>query len=251
MADAYGSSWGGLHPTLIAIIAECDLKGLPMGGPEVKCVFADEATLEATMNWQSPFEGAGPESRAPTVTAMLQSGALQALADRLGSGVGGALSSVTSAAQGRTGMTKLNSTQVFSGMPPLRLQATILLRAWANPKAEVERPLDQLMSWALPKSLAAEGTMLTAAIDFAKSGNYSMDNAVKTALPSEAPRMVSLTYKGRTLAPLVIESIGVPLTSPSDERGHFTQLQLPVTFATLSAWDRNDWAATKSLGMNR
>jgi hypothetical protein len=245
MADEYGSLWGSLHPTLIAVIAECDHQGQAKGGAEVRCVFVDEANLEATFNWQSPFEGAGPEARAPTLTAMLQSGTLQTLAERLSPSLGSALSGVTDAAQGRTGITKLNSTQVFSGMPPLKIQATILLRAWLSPKLEVEQPLDQLMGWALPQSLAAEGTMLTAIVDFIQSGDYSGINAVETALPSSAPALVSLTYKGRTFAPLVIETIGIPLTSPSDESGHFVQIQIPITFSTLRALDKSDWAALK------
>ena len=243
---ALGSLWGGIHPTLIAAISECDHQGLPkLIGSEVKCLLVDDANLEATMHWQSPFEGAGPETRFPTLTAMLQSGALQTMAERLSSSAGSALSSITAAARGKTGITKLNSTQVFSGMPPLRLQATVLLRAWRNPKKEVERPLDQLMSWALPQYLAQEGSLLNAVVDFAKSGNYSVTEAVTAALPSTAPALLALTYKGRTLAPLVIESIGVPLNSPSDEDGSFVQIQLPVTFATLRALDALDWAATK------
>ena len=43
--------------------------------------------------------------------------------------------------EGRTGITKLNSTQVFTGMPPVKIQVTALLRAWRDSASEVEAPL--------------------------------------------------------------------------------------------------------------
>lgn len=237
-----GPLWDGINPSLIATIYEVDHKGEPLEEENrVRCLFVDDANLEATLNWQSPFEGAGPEARAPTLSAMLQSGAIQPIAERLGDGVGGATKEVSETARGRTGITKLNSTQVFSGMPPLRLQATIMLRAWRDPQAEVEEPLDQLMRWVLPQYLAPEGTLLTAALDWYREGDRDVNGFVEAAMPSAAPAMIAIRYKGRTYAPMVVESIGVPLNSPSDKYGRFIQLQIPVTFATLTAIDRHDW----------
>jgi hypothetical protein len=237
-----GPLWDGLNPTLIATIYEVDHKSEPLDeANRVRCLFVDDANLEATLNWQSPFEGAGPESRAPTLSAMLQSGAIQPIAERLGDGVGGATKEVSETARGRTGITKLNSTQVFSGMPPLRLQATIMLRAWRDPQTEVEDPLDQLMRWVLPQYLAPEGTLLTAALDWYREGERDVNGFVEAAMPSSAPTLIAIRYKGRTYSPMVVESIGVPINSPSDKYGRFVQLQLPVTFATLTAIDRNDW----------
>lgn len=237
-----GPLWDGLNPTLIATIYEVDHKSEPLDeANRVRCLFVDDANLEATLNWQSPFEGAGPEARAPTLSAMLQSGAIQPIAERLGDGVGGATKEVSETARGRTGITKLNSTQVFSGMPPLRLQATIMLRAWRDPQTEVEDPLDQLMRWVLPQYLAPEGTLLTAALDWYREGERDVNGFVEAAMPSSAPTLLAIRYKGRTYSPMVVESIGVPINSPSDKYGRFIQLQLPVTFATLTAIDRNDW----------
>lgn len=237
-----GPLWDGINPSLIATIYEVDHKGEPLEEENrVRCLFVDDANLEATLNWQSPFEGAGPEARAPTLSAMLQSGAIQPIAERLGDGVGGATKEVSETARGRTGITKLNSTQVFSGMPPLRLQATIMLRAWRDPQTEVEEPLDQLMRWALPQYLAPEGTLLTAALDWYREGDRDVNGFVEAAMPSAAPAMIAIRYKGRTYAPMVVETIGVPLNSPSDKYGRFVQLQIPVTFATLTAIDRHDW----------
>jgi hypothetical protein len=241
-----GPLWDGINPSLIASIYEVDHKGEPLDeSARVRCLFVDDANLEATFNWQSPFDGAGPEARAPTLAAMLQSGAIQPIAERLGEGAGSATKEVSETARGRTGITKLNSTQVFSGMPPIRLQTTLMLRAWRDPGAEVEEPLDQLMRWVLPQYLAPEGTLLTAALDWYQQGERDVNGFVEAAMPSAAPSLLAIRYKGRTYAPMVVESIGVPLNSPSDKFGRFIQLQLPVTFSTLTAIDRHDWDAMK------
>lgn len=237
-----GSLWDGINPNLVATVYEVNHKGEPVDeASRVRCLFVDDANLEITLNWQSPFDGAGPEARAPTLSAMLQSGAIQPIAERLGDGASSATKEVSETARGRTGITKLNSTQVFSGMPPARLQTTIMLRAWRDPGAEVEEPLDQLMHWLLPQYLAPEGTLLTAALDWFKSGERDVNGFVEAAMPSTAPAMVAVKYKGRTYAPMVIETIGLPLNSPSDKHGRFVQMQIPVTFSTLTAIDRNDW----------
>ena len=49
---------------------------------------------------------------------------------------------------------------------------------------------------------------------------------------------------GLLYAPLVIETVSVPLGSPIDKLGRFVQLAVPVTFSTLTAWDGADWAAS-------
>lgn len=248
------SLWDGLNENLIARLFEVDHRGVAMGGPTVLAALTEDTQLELSMNWQSPFEGAGPESKAPALMAMIQSGAVQPLLERTAEmvgkvpGVGGAGAEKLRGTQltaeglrGRTGMTKLNSTQVFSGMPPLKIQATLLLRAWRDPGLEVEKPLDQLMQWALPRKLAPEGTMLTAAMDYAMGKTESLLDA---AFPSLAPTLVGLKYKGRVYAPLVIESVSVPLGAPIDKLGRFVSITVPVTFSTLTAWDGADWMAS-------
>lgn len=248
------SLWDGLNEHLIARLYEVDHRGAAMGGVTVLAALTEDTQLELSMNWQSPFENAGPESKAPALMAMIQSGAVQPILERMAEMVGNVPGVGAAGAEklrntqltaeglrGRTGMTKLNSTQVFSGMPPIKIQATLLLRAWLDPVAEVEQPLDQLMKWALPRQLAPEGTMLTAAMDYA-SGRA--DSLLDAAFPSLAPTLIGLKYKGRLYAPLVIETVSVPLGSPIDSRGNFVQLAVPVTFSTLTAWDGADWAAS-------
>jgi len=249
-----GSLWDGLNPHLIAKIYEVDHTGLPVGDLVLHAALSDDTQLDVTLNWQSPFEQAGPESKAPTVMAMLQSGAIQPLLEQLGKTLDAAgMESAGAMAQGaavsadeargRTGMTKLNSTQVFSGMPPLKLQTTLLLRAWRDPSREVEQPLDQLMQWALPRELAPEGTLLTGAMEYARGEKTFLE----AALPSLAPTLVGITYKGRTYAPMVIEAVSVPLHSPIDAIGRFVQLAVAVTFSSLAAWDRHDWLSAQRI----
>lgn len=261
-----GPLWDGINPHLVASIYEVDHHGdqLYENGAVLRCLFVDDANLEATFNWQSPFEQAGTGGLAPSLSAMLQSGTIQPIVES----VRGMLPSeerekfdtatpgswadrgagAAEHARGRTGITKLNSTQVFTGMAPIKLTVNIMLRAWRDPGAEVEEALDLLMDWALPRHLAAEGTLLTAALDWAGSDNKTANSLVEAALPSEVPALLAIKYKGRTYAPMVVESIGVPLNSPSDRHGRFVQLQIPVTFSTLTAWDGASWQGAKPAG---
>lgn len=246
-AKTGANSWTGLSPHHYANIYEVDHKGAVVAGTAViQAVFSGDVSLEGTFSWQSPFDGAGAESKAPALMSMLQSGAFQPLIDSLGGKAKDALQDTVNEARGRTGITKLNSTQVFSGMPPLKIQGSLLFRAWENPVLEVEQPLDTLMKWSLPHFLAPEGTLLSNAIDYVK-GN-SDKSLIEAIMPSEAPPLVGLTYKGRTYAPLVIESINLPLGSPIDANGNFINMLVPITFATLTAMDGNDWLKTKMKG---
>jgi len=185
---------------------------------------------------------------------MIQSGAIQPLIEAAAkaaerAGASGAADKMRGAsiavdeARGRTGITKLNSTQVFSGMPPVKISAQLLLRAWRDPELEVEQPLEQLMTWALPRKLAPEGTMLSGALEY-MAGEKTI---LEAALPSEAPTLLAIHYKGRVYAPLVIENVTVPLGSSVDKLGRFVQLLVPVTFSTLTAIDGADWKAQRRL----
>lgn len=239
-------SWDNLNPNLIVSIYEVDHNNYIIPGTAViQAVFTDDINLEAALNWQSPFEGAGAESKAPALMSMLQSGAFQPLIDSIGGKTKEVLQDTVNEARGRTGITKLNSTQVFSGMPPIKIQGNLLLRAWENPVKEVENPLDTLMKWSLPYFLAPEGTLLSNAFNFAQGNGKTL---IETIMPSEAPPLVAITYKGRTYGPLVIENINIPLGSPIDVHGNFTSLVIPLTFSTLTAIDGNDWMKTSSAG---
>lgn len=65
-------------------------------------------------------------------------------------------------------------------------------------------------------------------------------------MPSMSPTSIAMRYKGRVYSPLVIESIGMPLSSPVNSDGDFVQLAVPMTLCTLTAIDRGDWRAIGS-----
>jgi hypothetical protein len=255
-ADSTGSKilssdWSGLSEHLIAKFYEVSMRedgsAAMIDGPQVHCPLL-ETNLEAQLNWQSPFENNSPETKLPAVTAMLQSGVLQPFFNQIAQNLGdmgmdkaaeivrGAIPTVQNF-EGRTGITKLNSTQVFTGMPPVKFQTTALFRALKDAKREVEDPIDHLMQWALPKLLAKDGMVMSLL-----QGKRLID----VPMPSKAPSLLALQYKGRTYAPLVVESIGQPLHSPITWQGHFASMQVPMTLCTLTAWDRNDWTATRN-----
>lgn len=215
------------------------------GTPIVKAPLT-EASLEMVLNWQSPFEGAGPETRAPAIFAMLQSGTLQPVIDALNpfksdkqtSGKYEAGSGTLRQFEGRTGITKLNSTQVFNGMQPVKITVTALFRAWSNAASEVEAPFEQLMQWALPVHLDADSTILSRAAEAAKGSRDWVD----ALMPSLSPVKIAMQYKRRLYSPLVIESIGMPLDSPVTSKGEYAHLLVPMTLCTLTAIDRKDWS---------
>lgn len=212
-----------------------------VGDISVKAPLA-EATMEMVLNWQSPFEQAGADRGMPALSAMLQSGALQPYVNS-----DGKAGSMLSKFEGRTGITKLNSTQVFSGMPPVKIQVTALFRAWLDPAKEVEAPFNQLMEWALPVNLAPDGAIMSffTAIKGAVTGGSLSESAVNALLPSTAPCKIAMKYKDRIYQPLVIESITHPMNSPIDVNGRYVELAVPMTLCTLTAIDRNDWSNSK------
>ncbi|CAG9163856.1 hypothetical protein [Cupriavidus pinatubonensis] len=250
------SLWTGLNPALLARFYP--LKRLPSGngweqsrdvrevssaekftvddGYEVHCPITD-GNSEMTLNWQSPFENTGPDSKAPALSGMLQSGSLNANLQAMVGAGGGEQSDVLAELQraaGRTGITKLNSTQIFSGMPPVKLSMTLHFRALINPVAEVQAPIAQLKEWALPQFLADDGVIATAVKNSGKGG------LSQTIFPSMAPQIVGLRYGDLTYEPLVIESVSEPITNPRSSDGVAVSCAVQVTLATLTALDRRD-----------
>lgn len=209
-------------------------------GVEVHCPISD-GNEEMTFNWQSPFENTGAESKAPALSAMLQSGSLsaplQALAEKIGldKQVSGATSALASAI-GRTGITKLNSTQVFSGMPPVKITLTLHFRALKDPVKEVQEPIKQLKAWALPQYLANDGLIANAVRN---GGEQSM---MQTVFPSLTPQVIGMKYGDLTYLPLVIEGVSNPITAPRASNGVILAQSVQVTLATLTALDRRDIA---------
>ena len=167
--DILSSTWDGLNEYLIAEFYECDKHGVRVDDTPVVSAPLTESNMDMTLNWQSPFEQAGPEAVKPSLFAMIQSGeitnTIDAATPLVNKYVGDSVDmskakQFMSGFEGRTGITKLNSIQTFSGMPPIKIQVTALFRAWSDAREEVEKPVDQLMSWALPVELAANGAVV-------------------------------------------------------------------------------------------
>jgi hypothetical protein len=227
------SQWGSLSPHLIAAFWAVDRQGKRMNDITVKAPLID-SNLEIALNWQSPFERVG-EDVFPTLQQILQAGELSPLAQKIDARIGTGAGALLSMIEGKTSITKLNSTQVFNGMPPAKFNVTALFRAWSDPQKEVHDPFNQLMKWALPVKLSDDGTLL----------NRFLDNGVSvdTLFPSQAPTLIACKYKDCVYKPLVIESITKATNAPIDKHGRFTELAVPMLLTTLSAIDRADWEA--------
>lgn len=246
------SRWDGLSDHLIASFYEVARKTDQNGKTywakvdsyDVVKAPLTEASMETILGWQSPFEGAGADKGMPTIAAMLQSGALVPYVNP-----NGKAGQVISNFEGRTGITKLNSTQVFTGMQPVKIQVTALFRAWEKPIEEVEAPFNQLMKWALPVKLAPDGAVMSAftAVKGFVTGTPLDQAAVDLLLPSTAPVCIAMKYKGRTYSPLVIESIGHPMNSNVDCFGRYVEMLIPMTLCSLTAMDRTDWSNTRDI----
>lgn len=261
------SLWNGLSPHLIAKFYP--LKRLTDGsgweqsrdqrklsdtytiddGFEVHAPITD-GTSEMSMAWSSPFEGSGAESKAPMITAMLQSGSLAPILNAVGNnqflaGIasnlgldlkGGTLTAAEALLKsaGRTGITKLNSTQIFTGNSPVKLSLTLHFRALVNPITEVRDPILQLEEWALPQLLATN-SLLAGSLKYGDK-----QGIMETLLPSLAPQIIGMKYGDSTYEPMVISSISKPFTNPRSEKGVIVSQSIQISLETLTSIDRRD-----------
>ena len=251
--DVLSSKWSGLSPHLLATIYPVNQQGYPL--PDETSVVSPptEGNIELTANWQSPFEQSGVENKAPFISQMLQSGTLQSYAETFlgkGSDEGGGngwkarlsqdITDYSRDGQGRSGMTKLNSTQIFTGAAPIKIPLTLHFRAFDNPDAEVQAPIDQLARWTLARQLAPNGNLVQAIQNFTQGQGF-----LKSLLPSLSPQMVALRYGGYTFAPLVIESMSHPITVPRTSDGAMLHVAVQITLASLTALDAGDWTRAR------
>ncbi|MEM5367913.1 hypothetical protein V4C53_17975 [Paraburkholderia azotifigens] len=253
------SKWDGLNPALIATFYPVRRADTGSGwqrlfgnrklssadnfvvddGFEVHTPITD-GSQEMSLNWHSPFEGTGAESKVPTLSSMLQSGVLSAdvsaLVAKLSKDGGEDVGKLVGAATGRTGITKLNSTQVFSGMPPIKFSFTAHFRALTDPQSEVRDPITQLEQWAVPQYLANDGVIAGAL----KNGLRNI--GLETIYPSVSPQLLAMRYGDQTILPIVIESMSKPITVPRSSKGEAINVAVQLTVATLTAIDRRDVA---------
>lgn len=248
MRSGVPTQWAGLSRHLIARIFPCDFEGSEIDGAESVFGPLSDANFDLTLNWQSPFENTGPESKLPSMMAMIQSGQMGIVANALQAGgfanePGTLSNSLAESAKrastklvGKTGITKLNSRQVFSGMPPVKLNFTLHFRAMSDPQSEVEIPYCRLLEMALPKKLAEDGSLAEAI----KTNGGAVDKVLTALFPSDAPTMVGMIYAGKRYSPMVIEHLSNHIDIPIDTDGYTLHRAVQVSLSTLAALDRQD-----------
>lgn len=213
---------------------------------EVQAPLTD-GTIDQSANWTSPFENQTADAKLSSLSSMLQMGGfdaiLNSLQERVGKdgAMGGQIENANSALktlEGKTAVTKLNSTQIFSGMPPLKITATAHFRALYDAASEVREPMDQLMRWTLPKKLSTQG-LVGNVLDSSKEKGW------RTIYPSEAPQIIGMRYADALFMPMVIEHHPQPLTGPRDADGVMIHASITITIGSLTALDQNDWDAIR------
>ena len=260
-ATGVPSSWGGMSRANMARFfqvksvtdpktgARTFVEVFDGDGKEVSVVAPiSDVNFDMSQNWQSPFENTGAENKAPALMAIIQSGQLGASIAALqgaASGIGinadvakGALEKskdVAKKLEGKTGMTKLNSTQVFSGSPPAKIMMTVHFRALQNPALEVDKPYMMLLGWSVPEKLADDSY-----INNVINGATEKQDFLDTMFPSKAPSLIGFSYQGNTFMPMVIESFSNPMDGQSGVTGQSLHKTVQITISTLSALDNTD-----------
>lgn len=252
----HAGHWGKLSNHHFAVIRLCDKEGNPKpNSPEVYGLVTD-GDFSVESQWQSPFENSNPDMKAPALLGMLQSGEIAGFLGRasasamqqsesapmrlLGSVVAGVGDAASKAAQsvlgvdsiagavqsleGLSNLTKVNSTQIFVGTAPVKLSLTLFFWAYADAKKEVEDQISLLEQWALPVELS-ETTNLENLIN------------LEGLFTSMVPPFVSVTYSGKTYAPMHIEPLSIPLTGPKDKQGNRLNVSVSVSLSSRQSWD--------------
>jgi hypothetical protein len=248
-----GSKWGNLSPHLLMSIYPVEMRTpgdtrsyQPVaGGNVVVFPIAPGGELRQTQNWISPFENITPDASMSTFSAMLQVGGFNPVLQALekASFTPGAIKALLQSAQGeaaqlvgRTSVTRFNSTQIYSGSPPLNMSVTALFRAMDDPVKEVQKPVDQLWQWMLPRELATDLTL---------TGLIKGAGPLAAFYPSLSPQVVGVRFGGMAILPMVIESIGQALDAPIDKDGRPVSAQIPLQINSLAAFDVSDWRAMR------
>lgn len=123
--------------------------------------------------------------------------------------------------EGKSNLTKVNTTMIYVSTEPIRLQLTLFFRAWENAKMEVEDPIKQLQQWASPSEL----------------GESLLVNGL---FPSKAPPFIAITHAGNTYLPLLIESISTPLVTERDSNMNRLAASVTLSLVSRTAWDASD-----------
>lgn len=255
MQMVVGSNWSNLNPKLLATLqpmifsTKDDGKGnksieylMDTMTSVVVAPIKQDGSMEVTASWTSAFEGEAQEAKKPLITSLIASGQFSYALQKIEVAAGADSKQTENALSklvGRTTMTKLNSTQTFTGAPPIKTSITMIFKAFTDPLSEVVYPVATLLSWALPQLLSPDGALMSALI--------GADGKVKApefenAFPSIAPRIVCYTYGNQKLKPMVIESISIPSSYPMDTNGNPVYLEVSMQLGTLTGKDATEVA---------
>lgn len=225
------TDWGMLNDLLQVRIRLCDKQGAPKGDEQVIAVPTD-GDFSIDNQYSTPFDNSNPEHRLPTMMGMLQSGDWVNTLDTIATNVfgielGADSKESLSALEGRSNLTKANSTNIFTATMPVTINMTLLFSAWRDAKVEVEDQIKLLQQWALPEKLE-EGSLVS---------SFAENKSLTSLFPSLVPPYVSLYYGKKKYLPLLIGNVGVPLVVPMDSDGNRMGLQVPIQILSRTAWD--------------
>lgn len=239
----------GINRNLIAELYEVDRYGTPINTDVVVRALMPNAQEVVSAIWTTPFDADNGRTVAPTLSALAQSGQIKPLLSLIDSRFGTKFSKDLAPSldnlEGRSALTRLNSTAVFAGAAPVKMNVELFIKAYQNPALEVEKSIAILKGWAVPIELAEGGYLHNAIKNFGK-GSALTTEAINTLFPSKSPGFIALNYAGYLYAPLAIESITFDLTNPMDRFGNRMHTRVQMQLTSLRAIDRKDVA--KQLG---
>lgn len=225
------ANFGKLSDLYQARIRKCDKEGNAIDGEQVVAVGID-GDIELGSQYSSPFENSNPEQKLPTLMGQLQSGDWVNTLDSITSNVFGIQLSgdqkeSLNKLEGRSNLTKVNSTQIFVSSQQVQIPMTLCFSAWEDAKIEVEEQVSLLQQWSLPEQLE-EGSIVS---------SFAEGQSLESLFPSLAPPFVSLYYGGKKYLPLLIMSVSTPIVVPMDPEGNRMALMVPITLGSRTAWD--------------
>ncbi|MBU3121339.1 hypothetical protein KPE71_13860 [Acinetobacter soli] len=240
------SRLGQLNDHLKVRIRLCDKLGNFIEGSTEQIVcLGIEGEVSIDNQYSTPFENSNPEQKLPTLMGQLQSGDwVNTLNSVIGSlfGTNAALSNVQkeklNALEGRSNLTKLNSTQIYVSTQSITMPFTLMFEAWADAKIEVEDQLDLLKKWSLPISLSDQSLI----------SSVAEDPSLTSLFPSEVPPFVSISYGGKRYAPMLIGNFSEPLANPKDKDGNRLLVVAQTSFMSRTAWDKDNISGLYNLG---
>ncbi len=225
----------------------------------VRCLVEDlEMTVES--QYSTPFQESDPQSKLPTLHAMISSGTMVDMAGLMGFGTDAEVDDSIDASSSRllkqiesmtdkTSFSKINSMQIYGSSGSIRISGTIMLVAWDD-ATQVEHALRLLQAWASPTYLSTKTAMVgmaQGAQDGWGSGEGLVDSTLSAAegaldglYNSVVPPIVSFRYGGKSYHDFYIESVSAPLSAPMNAKGERIAIKVQISFISRKAWDRGD-----------